>query len=270
MTRLWKNTLASSFAFLTVGVLALGCGGNENGKTGDGDQTKNGGGKSAGLDAFPAGTATGFISGKVSYTGDDTKPSYHDVASQPECGEHHNNGLLVQAKFKLGKDGGLPNVFIEVKGLEWSFDPPKTPVKIDQVNCEYIPNVVGIMVGQDLEVTSSDGFSHNVKWVGKKNRPTKLNFTVNKGEKHKLKGQDWRKTELAKFECSIHSWMSCEFHVVKHTVFTVSDADGNFRLPVKLPDGEYEIEFRHAKRGNKTIKVTIAGKDPESVTVEFN
>lgn len=270
MTKLTKNRLAGSIAFLTLGILALGfltpgCGGDDNGAPGDGNKN---GGSNAGMDPFPTDTAMGFISGKVRYTGKETKPAYHRIAGQAECEKHHD-GKLIEAESKLAKDGGLPNVFIEVKELKWKFEPPKEAVTLDQVNCEYIPNVVGIMVGQDLVVTSSDGFKHNVRWEGKRNIPNPRNFSINKGEKRTLKGKDWKKTELTKFQCDIHSWMSCEVHVVTHPVFTVSDADGKFTLPIKLPDGEYEIAFRHAKRGTKTIKVTIAGKDPDPITVEF-
>ena len=111
----------------------------------------------------PGGTVTGI----VKYAGD--KPEVQpikEILGNAFCANCYPGGKVPnEEKFAFGKNGSediLRNVLVYVsKGLEGkSFTPPKTPVVLDQVNCVYTPHVVGVMVGQTLEIRNSDATRH--------------------------------------------------------------------------------------------------------------
>src|SRR6478735_1168036 len=112
--------------------------------------------------------SAGTITGVVKFTG--PKPERKvitEVAANAFCKEACAGTNLLSDKFVFGKNGAddtLANVLVYVsKGLEGkSFAPPKEPVVLDQVRCTYTPHVVGVMVGQTLDIHNSDATLHNV------------------------------------------------------------------------------------------------------------
>src|SRR6185369_11713357 len=112
--------------------------------------------------------AAGNLSGIVKFSGEkpERKP-IAEIAANAFCKEACAGKTNLSERFVYGKNGGedvLANVLVYVsKGLEGKkFDPPKEPVVLDQINCTYTPHVVGIMVGQTLEIHNSDATLHNV------------------------------------------------------------------------------------------------------------
>src|SRR3954451_12721115 len=100
----------------------------------------------------------GSIKGVVLFKGDkpESRP-ISEVSGNAFCKEHHKDKVPVRDNFVFGKNHDndtLVNVLVYVsKGLEGKdFDPPKQPAVLDQVGCMYTPHVVGVMVGQTLEV----------------------------------------------------------------------------------------------------------------------
>jgi len=73
----------------------------------------------------------------------------------------------------VGPLGALRYVFIHVAdGLAGRrFAPPAEPVALDQRGCTYRPHVVGLQVGQALELINSDATLHNVHIVSQANKP---------------------------------------------------------------------------------------------------
>ena len=106
-----------------------------------------------------------------------------------------------------------------------SFPMPSAPAVIDQDGCLYIPRVVGVMVGQDLEVRNSDPLMHNIKAVPTENRPIQHQPAA---RGHDL-DRSFRTPEImVPLECNVHGWMHAYVGVVEHPYFAVSGADGAF------------------------------------------
>ena len=164
----------------------------------------------------------------------------------------------------VGDSGGLGNVFIYVKeGLEgMSFPTPTDVVTISQDGCQYIPHVLGIRVGQTLQVVNDDPTLHNI------HATPAMNEEFNTGQP--IEGMVFERTFTAPevmvpFKCGVHSWMNAYAGVLDHPFFGVTGDDGAFDLS-GLPPGGYVVEAWHEMLGAQTQNVTIG----EGETAELN
>jgi plastocyanin len=201
--------------------------------------------------------APGTVVGKVTYQGRTPQPRVVRMSSDPLCMPESKGGTLSEV-LVVGPGNGLQNAFIYVKdGLGTrTFPAPKTPVVLDQQGCRYRPHVVGIQVGQPLEVRNSDGTLHNVHAVPKVNRE----FNFGQPLKGMKTTRTFDRTEvMVPFKCDVHGWMNAYAGVVAHPFFAVSKADGSYEIK-GLPPGNYTIEVWHEQLGTQTSKVTVDTK----------
>jgi plastocyanin len=190
----------------------------------------------------------GTVSGLVRFTG--PKPDVGQIAGilgNAFCKEHCQGGVAPkEEKFVFGKNGAddtLQNVLVYVsKGLEGkTFTVPKAPVVLDQVGCVYTPHVVGVMVGQTLEIRNSDATLHNVMTMPRKNKSFNEGMPVKGGKLEKVFSEPEMKVDL---RCFMHPWMLAWVHVLPHPYYAVTGEDGRFTIK-GLPPGEYEISVLH-------------------------
>src|SRR5687768_6580644 len=190
----------------------------------------------------------GSVTGIVKYTG--AKPDVapiNGILGNAFCKEHCAEGKApLEEKYVFGKNGSedtLRNVLVYVsKGLEGkSFAAPKTPVVLDQVGCLYTPHVVGVMVGQTLEIRNSDATLHNVMTMPRKNKEFNEGMPVKGGKLEKVFTEPELKIDL---RCFMHKWMVAWVHVLPHPFYAVTQEDGSFTIK-GLPAGDYEITVLH-------------------------
>jgi plastocyanin len=203
------------------------------------------------------------ISGTVTYTGQ--VPSLPPIAMEadPQCAAKHDGPVAPQT-LVLGEGNTLGNIFVQVKDsfAQGDYQPPTTPVVIDQEGCMYHPHVVGVMAGQPLEFWNSDGLLHNVHLTPKENREQNLGMPASLTEK----AITLNTPELyVPVKCDVHPWMSSYVSVMTHPYFDVTEEDGSFEITV--PAGTYTIEAWHERLGTRTQEVTVAAG--ESATVDF-
>ena len=170
---------------------------------------------------------------------------------------------------KNGSDTTFVNVLVYVaKGLEGKkFTPPAMPAVLDQVGCIYTPRVVGVMVGQTLQVRNSDSTLHNVMGNLKTNKAFNEGMAVKGGVIEKV----FQNAEFkADFRCFMHPWMVAYVHVMEHPFFAVTGADGTFTLK-GLPPGEYELAAMHESSRFEVApaRMSVDVKPGETKTVEF-
>lgn len=187
--------------------------------------------------------------------------------ADPICARQAD-GPQTMETYVVGADGkSLGNVFVYVKdGLgNLVFEPPTTPVVIDQKDCRYHPHVFGIQVGQPLDIVNSDPTLHNIHAVAKNNREfnngqpiqnMKTTHTFTAGE------------VMVPFKCDVHGWMNAYVGVMTHPFYAVSDTSGAFSLK-GLPPGTYTIEAWHEKLGTMTQSVTVGAKESKDITFAF-
>jgi plastocyanin len=206
---------------------------------------------------------TATVSGIVYFKGEkpEIKP-IAEIAGNAFCKEHHKDKPPPPRRtFMFGKNGDkdtVQNVLVYVsKGLEdKQFEPPATPVVLDQVACLYTPHVVAVMAGQTLEVRNSDATLHNVMAAPRVN--PNFNFgQPSAGSRNDLvfKGAEMK----INVKCFMHPWMSGYIHVLEHPFFAVTGEDGTFTIK-GLPPGEYELSVLHES--------SLLGATPASATVK--
>lgn len=216
--------------------------------------------------ALSAGPAmAGDITGTINYTG--KVPTLKPVAmnADPVCAKKHTapvaNEVLV-----LGPGNALANVMVRVKSpVQGSFPAPAKPAVIDQKGCQYFPHVLGIQVGQTLQLKNSDGLLHNVHALPKVNTPFNMAMPANRT----TADTKFPKAEgMFMVKCDVHPWMSAYVGVFTNPFYSVSGKDGKFKI-TGLPPGNYEIEAWHEKMGVQTAKVTVAANKPGSANFSF-
>jgi len=215
------------------------------------------------VDAATAGSIAGQVKFEGTVPAADVIRMGGDRKCVPDAGPNpQSDALLVSA------DKGVKNAFVYVKdGLDpaYTFDTPTTPATLDQKGCLYTPRVLGVRVGQAIEIVNSDPTMHNVHALPMANRE----FNHGQPKQNTRLSEVFTTAEvMVRFKCDVHSWMAAWVGVVAHPYFAVTDEKGEFKLP-GLPPGSYTLEAWHEKLGKQTAQVTIAPNQTQPVSITF-
>jgi plastocyanin len=203
------------------------------------------------VDPATAGTVTGTIH----YKGKRPAPKAIDMSEEPACVEAHH-GKAYDESLVVSKSGALANAFVYVKsGLEGkTFALPATPVTIDQKGCWFRPRVLGIQVGQPLQVINSDPVTHNIHPMAEVNRA----WNHSQGAGDPPIDRKFTKPEIMiPVKCNIHSWMHAFIGVLPYPYFAVSADNGSFTIG-NLPPGTYTIAVWQEKLGTQEQQITVS------------
>lgn len=210
-------------------------------------------------DAVPGAPAaphgSGSLRGWVKFTGQAPVTEPLQMTADPYCAANAGSGAINES-LVVNTNGTLRNAFVYIKmGLEGRVYPaPEASVVLDQQGCRYHPHVIGIQVGQPLEIINNDSTLHNVHALPKASQEFNLGMPI-KGMKIK---KFFSAPEMgAKFKCDVHPWMSAYAGVVAHPFFAVTGDDGSFELK-NLPAGQYTLAVWHEHLGEKEITVSVS------------
>ena len=199
----------------------------------------------------------GDIQGKITFDGKAPKMKSLRMDADPVCVA--NNEVAPRKEWLiLDENNGLKNVLVFVKespsnSLSGDYSPPENPAVIDQNGCVYVPHVLGVMVGQDLDILNSDGTLHNIHALPKVNK--EFNKAMPRSKKRMTVQFDKSEAPF-KVKCDVHPWMGAFIGVFDHPYFAVTNDDGSYVIS-GLGPGDYVIEAWHEKLGSQTANVTV-------------
>jgi len=211
--------------------------------------------------------AASTITGTVTFDG--KAPALKPLAmdADPACAKKHTTPVASEM-LVLGSGNTMGNIMVYVsKGVPAgkTYPAPKTPVVLDQKGCQYLPHVMGIMVGQPYRILNSDGILHNLHAL------PKVNAGFNKPMPATMKETtaSFEKPEpLFPVKCDVHPWMQAYVGVYTHPFFSVTSTDGKFTI-AGLDPGTYEITAWHERLGTQTASVTVSGSDTKTQNFKF-
>ncbi len=215
-------------------------------------RTKNDANSTSTASTLPASVAVahaGIITGQVFFSSAAPNLPPLDVSSVPDCAKHHPNGLPDESVL-INPNGTLKDVVVYLK------DGPKSGVAnqpvpmLDQVNCQYVPHVIAVQVGQPLLIRSSDPFLHNVH-IAESEPPINWAF-IGSQQRQMI----FQKSGCFTVRCDVHPWMKAMICVFDTPCFAVSDEQGRFSIPNIAP-GHYTLVAHHERFGDLSKPVDV-------------
>lgn len=114
----------------------------------------------------------------------------------------------------------------------------------------FAPHVLAVSAGADVSFPNLDPIFHNVFSLTPENKFDLGLYRKGAAKSVRMSGQS-----LVRIYCNIHSDMAAFVMVLDHAAFTVTDADGGYRLPV--PAGQYTVFAWNERTGEQPQQVTI-------------
>ena len=197
--------------------------------------------------------ARGTIKGHVRLSGEEPGNPVIRMGKDPMCAAVNRGKQVVQETVLASLDGSLANVFVRLQGNFPATPVPSEPVTIDQRSCVYVPRVMGVRVGQTLQVRNDDEILHNVHSLSVKSNT--FNVSEPKAgmvQQFKMKDEE----VMLRIKCDIHSWMTTYVGVVSNPYFAVSNKAGTFEI-ANVPPGTYTIIAWQERYGPVMKSVTV-------------
>ncbi len=141
---------------------------------------------------------------------------------------------------------------------------PKVPqVILDQRGYRFVPHVLLVRTGQQVQVLSADPVVHNVHTYPLKN--PQENFLVQPNDRNGVLVASLKKAERlpVKVGSDTYLWIQSWWMILDHPYAAVTNQQGEFEIG-NLPVGEHEFRIWQEKVGflEKALKITV--KDGEN------
>jgi plastocyanin len=205
----------------------------------------------------------GSIRGHIRLSGQPPGNPVIRMGMDPKCAQINAGKRVIQETVAASLDGSLANVFVSLQGAFPQTSLPTQAVTIDQRGCVYGPRVVGVRVGQPLDIRNSDDLLHNVHSLSA--RGNSFNFSEPKAgmvRQFRLKDEEI----MLRVTCDVHRWMTAYVGVVSHPYFAVSGTAGTFEVD-NVPPGNRTVQAWHERFGTLSKMVSVqAGR---TTTVDF-
>ena len=182
------------------------------------------------------------------------------------CGEAHASGASTR-HYLVGANKGLANVMVYLRGpVERVSGDKLPPVLLDNLNCFFEPYVLGVQVGQKLQIRNSDRTIHNVNAMMKANP----SFNIGMPNQGQVVEKVFNTSEInARIMCNVHPWMFAYVSILPHRYFNVTDTNGFYAMPAGLKKGKYTLVAVHPKAGEVSREIEWPSREKVEFTLEL-
>jgi plastocyanin len=203
----------------------------------------------------------GVIAGWVVYRGTPPKPKAINFGPEKVCADLNRDRSSVYETLVINPNSTVKGALVTIRGdVPGTYPVPSEPAVVDQVGCVFMPHVVAIMAGQEVEFRNSDPVSHNIRCMPKRNSAFNNVFATKSAVKSKFDSP-----ELGiPLKCDIHFWMSGFVHVSSHPFFAITGEDGSFVIS-GVPPGSYTLLAWHETLKPQTQTVTVGAGEVKEV-----
>jgi plastocyanin len=213
------------------------------------------------FDKIKAPKDSAVIIGRVLYQGTPPKPKPISFGPEKVCADLNKGKTPFYETLVVDEAGAVKWALVSIRGnVSGSYPVPNKPVVVDQVGCVFVPHVVALMAGQEVEYRNSDPVSHNIRAMPKKNPAFNTIFSTKMTSKTKLDTPEYG----IQLKCDIHFWMSGLVHVLPHPFFAITGDDGSFVI-TGVPPGTYSLFAWHETLKSQNQNVTVAAGEVKEI-----
>ena len=159
----------------------------------------------------------------------------------------------------------LPGVLVSLHGPGLPQPQPELMV-LSQEGRRFIPQVLAITVGSDVDFLNKDGITHHVYSFS---RPWRQQFRLSDDENQVHTFSTPGRVVLG---CNIHDWMLGYIYVMETPVFGFTDESGNFERD-QIPAGTYTLRIEHPRlrdgRGKIERELVVAEGGVGQLSIEL-
>lgn len=123
---------------------------------------------------------------------------------------------------------------------------------MDQRNETFVPHVLAVTTGTVVEFPNSDRIYHNVFSLSKAR-----SFDLGRYAVGRSKSIRFDRPGIVRVFCDIHSHMSAFILVFSHPFFSMTGADGSYRIE-NVPPGSYNVVAWHEGTASEARPVIVA------------
>jgi hypothetical protein len=193
--------------------------------------------------------------------GDPPQMSPYNVTKEHEICSVNGKPPLQETLIVAPDSKGIKNVVVflrDASRVHESAQAKTDQVEFDQKHCVFLSHVLGVTVGQSVDIKNSDPTGHNTNILG-----SGFNQLIPAGGTIPFKIQ--KETQQPnQVTCSIHPWMTAYILPRKNGYFAVTGPDGSFEI-ANVPAGEpLEFQVWHesgAAPGNGLVGTTAEAPD---------
>jgi plastocyanin len=204
-------------------------------------------------------TDGGSIRGVVRLVGSPPKiERIRTTKDQDYCGK-----IILSQKSIISQTGEVQNVVVSVESITKGKRITAGEVIVAHQACQFVPRVQGATVGSQVTVVNNDTILHNAHayFDGK----TLFNLAL-PAQGMTITRSLKKEPGMVEVKCDLHEWTRGWIVVKEHPYFSVTDANGAFRI-TDIPDGTYRLSAWHEALGTVSREVTVtSGSD---VRVDF-
>lgn len=152
------------------------------------------------------------------------------------------NAAEMRGKVTDGEGKGIAEAVVFIEELPAGTAVPEKPTaNLDQVDKEFVPHILPVVVGTEVFFPNHDQIHHHVYAFS---RTKTFETPLYKGETEPPVLFD--KVGAVKVGCNIHDWMSAVILVLPTPYFALTDPDGAYVIR-DVPDGKHSVAVWHER-----------------------